>query len=558
MLGKLKYYGLWVPFAGGIIGYLIHRHFNGVDDDIFNAIIIGVCAGLPFQLFIWAINQLKVKNGKPMEKLGWLDAFDLYDRYTVDTGKWAAMHPQTDERLLFDRPEGYLLGKARNTNGKIKYVCASLDAPGAANILLIGGSGTGKTSGAGVMATAILSNNPDKTDHKKTYAVFIDPKGEIHRRTSYSGDGSFHIAPKDRSSWGYDPFFLLNDASSEQDVFKTAQVIAMSLIPHTKEENDPIWTNSSRLMYESFIMYGWQKLGYRNLAQVHDWILSKTVAELVSEVVENCSPSSTAYQNIIAYYGAEAATDMVSSVFGTLISRITIFSADKDLKFCIGYNPRKFNPKMAFNGNVYINIPAEELSQYACLTVLILNQLMLYIMSLVDIIDDPKRPRIQLICDETSAILEGAGRIDYLVQFLRLCRSKGAQCVIVAQSYSGLLCSLSEAETEDLASNTPYKIFLDASTPKTQRLIIDSVGKYKAKIASISGYGSTRKRTISYQDEDIITTGDLSRMGSGKEMILISSIGGFSMIQKSPWYTDKILSSIQKKIQKLQKEEIEI
>ena len=114
MAGKIKYYGLWAPIAGGVIAYLLHKKFGASDDGMITAVATGVLIGLIFQLYIWSMNQFKVKNGLSPEKLGWFTAFDLYDKYSVSTGKWEAMHPVVDERLLFtgDPPsDAYILGK---------------------------------------------------------------------------------------------------------------------------------------------------------------------------------------------------------------------------------------------------------------------------------------------------------------------------------------------------------------------------------------------------------------------------------------------------------------
>lgn len=260
---------------------------------------------------------MKVKNGKPLEKLGLLDAFDLYDRYALDSGKWAAMHPAVDERLLYDEPEGYVLGKYQD-----KYVCVSFDLPGATNVYINGGSGTQKTSAAGIIASALIANDPENESNVRQ--LILDPKGEIHDIASFPGDGTFHISPSDRTMYGYDPFFRLKEDSSEQEVFETAHVVAISIIPREKGETDPIWRNSSRAMLISFIIYGWTKKGFRNLAQVFNWSMSATPQELVAEVVENSSPSSTAFKLVIAYYGNKAPDDMVGSIYGTLVSRIEI------------------------------------------------------------------------------------------------------------------------------------------------------------------------------------------------------------------------------------------
>lgn len=279
------------------------------------------------------------------------------------------------------------------------------------------------------------------------------------------------------------------------------------------------------------------------LTEIIKAILGAPIKDTVDEIVATASPDSDEYRNIIDFYGM--ADETLMSVYSNLAQKINVFASDRALAYCLGSNPKKFSPKNLLDQNVMLCIPEHKLEQYGQIVFLILNQFFLWGMQLPEHAQDPDRKPIGVIIDETVALLQGVGaKLTMLPQALRVVRSKGIMIVTCVQSISGSQCVMSEQECSDLLSNMPYKLFLDATTPETQKMICDWCGTYKKKSESWSGAGKDRKKTISYSEEAIVKPEDLMTLAGSGEAILITSISGYNRIKKAPVYRDKYFKDL--------------
>ena len=88
-------------------------------------------------IYVWAGNKVTRRNGK--KKYGLMDVILNKATPYYDTGKAEAMYPDVPAELLYQEPTGIVLGR-----WKRKYACHNLYNDG--HVLVIGGSGTGKSS----------------------------------------------------------------------------------------------------------------------------------------------------------------------------------------------------------------------------------------------------------------------------------------------------------------------------------------------------------------------------------------------------------------------------
>ncbi|MDO4939987.1 MAG: hypothetical protein Q4E54_08540 [Lachnospiraceae bacterium] len=164
------------------------------------------------------INSVTYQNGK--RDFGPFDAFFLKtDRYAHLDRPRAAAYPAVPKELLYDKPTGIILGKDKG-----KYVCNDLTAGGSHNTFIIGETGCGKS----VLAISTLLSNLKS----KTFTVFaLDIKGELHEKGSKTDDTkSVIIDPSNKLSYGYDPFYMLRESFTEQELIDASNNISYSLI----------------------------------------------------------------------------------------------------------------------------------------------------------------------------------------------------------------------------------------------------------------------------------------------------------------------------------------
>lgn len=536
----LKYTGLWlIPPLWILNIFFIFKYKIYEKTDYLNTtILVGVLISLILMLVVYSKNHLHIINGASIDNIGWFDFLDNKpSRYDTTTGRKEAMKKLIDKDLLFEKPKGYCFGKDNISN---KYVCMPNDINDSPGILITGGAGSGKSS------TQIINYLLNNNIHQEVNALIIDVKGELADTTlSPSDDSTVIFAPTNRSSYGYDPFFELNDDSQEHEIYKTMDLISICLISRPNGDN-AIWADMARQMFRGLLIYGYKYKKKRNIVDIISLCRSKPIADLIHEIYEQVPSSSLCGQDIGAFEGM--AEETLYSVYMNMVNAISKITGDSDLAYALGTNPNKFNPSTLLDKSVDIQIPMHLIEAWGQVVFLILNQTELWIMSLPEF--DNQRKKIAIVWDELTSTLSAIHNIGYTPQLLRLGRSKGCRFIGVVQSLDALYGTFNDDDmVEDFLSNQFAIVFLDAKTKRTQDYIIDNFGTYRKKEESWSGEGENRKKTISYKDENIIERSDLTNLAQSGDVIVISNRGNFK-IRKVPWYKDNYYLQLYKQIHK--------
>ncbi len=441
-----------------------------------------------------------------------------------DIERPAATHPKVPQELLRDAPQkgDVVLGKHKGD-----YVCWNIESDG--NLFICGGSGSGKSSC--IIINTLLCN-------ADTPALVLDIKGELSAKAVRTGDDRVRIfAPSDPSAWGYDPLYTLDDNSSEQDEFLAMQSIAFSLIPMTASQKDAFWSNSARNLLIGLLLFFYEQ-GSRDLISMVDDILGSPVAQTVEAAMQTLSPHTIAYKYIVQCSGMPEET--LCGIFTEISNAATIFATDADLRRALG-GGRRVNPRMLEEGySIFLSIQEHKLASYYNLLQLIINQ------TLGELEQRPENSRPILIVIDELARIVSAGKITKLIESSKTLRSRKVRLIIVTQSVEALMVSYSEHEVTDLISNFPYKAILDASSPRTQKMVCDWAGKYKERRQSVSS-GKNRSTTTSYEDRDILYPSDLMTLVQTGELVLISPYG-YNRIQKCPYYSDPYFQPLAEEI----------
>ena len=117
------------------------------------------------------------------------------------------------------------------------------------NILVDGGSGTGKTQSVGI---------PEVASANCSY-IITDPKGELLRSTGQLlRDAGYDVKVFDlvhpEQSDGYNPFMYLR---SEKDVLNMIDNLIKNTTPKNASTNDPFWEKSEIGLMSALILYLW-------------------------------------------------------------------------------------------------------------------------------------------------------------------------------------------------------------------------------------------------------------------------------------------------------------
>ena len=512
---------------------------------------IGSCATLKYWSFLHSCsiqdanwNVLKASLG-----VGLICWVLMYDKiYHVDPEEWSRKnqfsHPPVDKQLLHKKPCGIVFGKDVHTG---RYVCQNTDRRGIAHELIIGGSGSGKSSSL-IIPTLLV--NQEKT------VVAIDIKGELSRKTvdlqKAGEDGRICILnPNDRCMYGYDPLYELNSIEnpSTQQIVSTWQQISVCLINKSSSEKDPYWNESARNLCTGLGIY-YYKEGCHEFIDVIDRILGAPITEQVTEVLEKAKPTSPEYRYIVQYGDLTDDKGKVTlgTIFSNLGNKLTLFANDLDLRYWLKTNPRRCTPYSVFSEHksIYITLREEKLEVYAGLLKLLIDQLLREAERQPDV-SGGNGESVLFVIDELPRILQ-SGKLNSLLSGTKTLRSKGVVLIMVTQSYSALQQAYSKSEVDDLINNCEFIACLSAKDPATARMISAWCGKYLERSISRQD-GKNRSSNTSFSEQSILTEADLLKLQESGEMILISP-HGWNRIQKVPYFKDKYFKKISDEIQK--------
>ena len=420
--------------------------------------------------------------------------------------------------LRSKKPEGILFGKQNAS-----YIRKPITEDG--HVLVIGGSGSGKSSSS-VIPT--LLSNP----HTAVFA--LDIKGELSFKTAKRTDSNTLIVnPSDRSCAGYDPLYMLTSESGEMQIYETMRLIAESLISIPGDTRDPFWKTAARNLLTGMLIYGYKE-GDKNFISLVDQILSKPVKDSVAEIMEKADPASTERKYIVQFEGL--ADETLGGIVTEMSNHLALFANDRNVRYALRDNPVKATPKMLNDGySIYLVIQEHQLSSYYDFLQLVLNQ------TFFELEQRPENAKpVLFIIDELPRILS-AGRIERLLDGAKTLRSRKVTLYLIIQSVEALTCAYSESQALDLISNCPYILVLDATSTKTQKMIIELAGKYTARKRNWNHAASKMSISTSFEEKNLIDAGDIMLLRKQQQAMLISPYG-FYFIDKNPYFKDPVLS----------------
>lgn len=434
--------------------------------------------------------------------------------------KCLAQQKTAPRELRSKNPEGILFGK-QNTS----YIRKRITEDG--HVLVIGGSGSGKSSSS-VIPT--LLSNP------QTAVFALDIKGELSFKTAKRTDSKTLIVnPSDRSCTGYDPLYMLTSESCEMQIYEAMRLIAESLISIPGDTKDPFWKTAARNLLTGLLIHGYKE-GNKNFIALVDQILSKPIKDSITEIMEKADPASTERKYIVQFEGL--ADETLGGIVTEMSNHLALFANDRNVRYALRDNPVKATPKMLNDGyRIYLVIQEHQLSSYYDFLQLVLNQTFFELEQR----SENAQP-VLFIIDELPRILS-AGRIERLLDGSKTLRSRKVTLYLIIQSIEALTSAYSESQAMDLISNCPYILILDATSTKTQKMIIDLAGKYISQKKNWNHAASKTSISTSFEEKNLIDAGDIMLLRKKKQAMLVSPYG-FYFIDKNPYFQDSTLSKL--------------
>ena len=341
------------------------------------------------------------------------------------------------------------------------------------NVLVVGGSGSGKSASYSI---------PNAYQLLGSY-VFTDPKGELYDQTAgYLKENGYEIKVlnlvKPQNSDGYNP---LAHVTSEIDV----DVIANTIVKGQKSDgasSDPFWEDSAEMLLKALIYYllATRPAEEQNLASCAELVRaanSNGGNNLLSELMSKLPYDHPARMN---YKSIEIAPEKTySSILSTLQSKLGKFDS-KEIAELTSTDTIKFEDIGNKKTAVYV-ISSDTHTAYDFLLTIFFSQMIQQLYNYADDNGGELKVRTFFILDEFANI----GKIPDFDKKISTSRSRKISFSVILQNLDQLEATY-EKSYETIIGNCDTHVFLGSNSYKTVEYFSKALGEKTIERDSVS------------------------------------------------------------------------
>ena len=366
-----------------------------------------------------------------------------------------------------------------------------VDKRGNVNVLVVGGSGSGKSASYSI---------PNAFQMLGSY-VFTDPKGELYDRTAgYLKQHGYEIKVlnlvKPQYSDGYNPLMHI---SSEIDV----DVIANTIVKGQKSDgggSDPFWDDSAEMLLKALIYYlmATRPEEEQNLASCAELVRaanSNGGSNLLTELISKLPYDHPARMN---YKSIEIAPEKTySSILSTLQSKLGKFDS-KEIAELTSTDTIKFEDIGSKKTAVYV-ISSDTHAAYDFLLTIFFSQMIQQLYNFAD--DNGGRLKVPtyFILDEFANI----GKIPDFDKKISTSRSRKISFSVILQNLDQLE-AIYDKSYETIIGNCDTHVFLGSNSYKTVEYFSKALGEKTIERESISVSRDKQHHRTGTSDSDQI------------------------------------------------------
>ena len=407
-----------------------------------------------------------------------------------------------------------------------------LDKKGNLNVLIVGGSGSGKSASFSI---------PNAHQLLGSY-IFTDPKGEIYDKTAgYFRENGYSVKilnlVNPESSDSYNP---LAHIRSELDV----DIIASTIVRGQKSEKaggaqDPYWDNMSELLLKALIYYLMAKRPPEecNLASCAELVRAANNNgdnNLLSDLINQLPYDHPARTN---YKSVELASDKTySSILSSLQSALGKFDS-KDIADVTSTNTIDFE-ELANTKTALFVISSDTHTAYDFLLTIFFSQLIQQLYDFADKAGGKLPVPMFFILDEFSNI----GQIPDFDKKISTSRSRGISFSVILQNLDQLK-AIYEKSYETIIGNCDTHVFLGSNSYTTVEYFSKELGEKTITHESKSSNRKNDRTRTGYSESEqimaraLMTPDELRRMEN--DNCIIFAKGLKPIMAKKFWYYKK-------------------
>ena len=475
-------------------------------------LLIGVIGGVALRLVVYfkAKNAKKFRQGVEYGSARWGNAKDI-EPYMDEVFENNVLLTQTERLMMSGRPKEPKY--ARNKN-----------------ILVIGGSGSGKTR---------FFVKPNLMQMHSSYVV-TDPKGTVLVECGRMlKKGKYKIKVLNTinfaKSMHYNPFAYIR---SEKDILKLVNTIIVNTKGEGQQSGEDFWVKAEKLYYTALIAYIWYEAPEeeQNFAMLIDLIDAseareddenfKNAVDLLFEELEADDPNHFAVRQYKKYKLAAGKT--AKSILISCGARLAPFDI-KELRELMEYDELELTEIGREKTALFVIISDTD-ATFNFVVSIMYSQLFNILCDLADDVYNGRLPvHVRCLLDEFANI----GQIPQFEKLIATIRSREISASIILQSKSQLK-AIYKDNADTIEGNCDTTLFLGGKEKTTLKELAEVLGKETIDLYNTSDTrGTSQSYGLNYQKigKELMSQDEIAVMDGGKCIMQLRGV--------RPFFSDK-------------------
>ena len=475
-------------------------------------LLIGVIGGVALRLVVYfkAKNAKKFRQGVEYGSARWGSAKDI-EPYMDEVFENNVLLTQTERLMMSGRPKEPKY--ARNKN-----------------ILVIGGSGSGKTR---------FFVKPNLMQMHSSYVV-TDPKGTVLVECGKMlKKGKYKIKVLNTinfaKSMHYNPFAYIR---SEKDILKLVNTIIVNTKGEGQQSGEDFWVKAEKLYYTALIAYIWYEAPEeeQNFAMLIDLIDAseareddenfKNAVDLLFEELEADDPNHFAVRQYKKYKLAAGKT--AKSILISCGARLAPFDI-KELRELMEYDELELTEIGREKTALFVIISDTD-ATFNFVVSIMYSQLFNILCDLADDVYNGRLPvHVRCLLDEFSNI----GQIPQFEKLIATIRSREISASVILQSKSQLK-AIYKDHADTIEGNCDTTLFLGGKEKTTLKELEEVLGKETIDLYNTSDTrGTSQSYGMNYQKtgKQLMSQDEIAVMDGGKCIMQLRGV--------RPFFSDK-------------------
>ncbi len=402
----------------------------------------------------------------------------------------------------------------------------SFEADRNKNIVIVGGSGSGKT---------FSEIKPSLMQLHSSY-VITDPKGTILPETGYLFvNNGFELRAFNTidfsKSLHYNPLAYIN---KEKDILKVVNVLMENTNGEGAQSGDKFWKDCERLLYTAFIAYLYYEAPPedQNIPMMIEMIEMCKVKEededyqspidIMFEDLELEKPNCLAVKQYKKFKAAAGKT--MKSILISCGARLAPFDID-ELREIMMFDELQLD-LLGDRKTAFFVIMSDTDSTYSFLIAMIMYQMFNLLCEKADNEYGGKLPvHVRCLFDEFANI----GKVPDFQRLISTIRSREVSCTIILQSFTQLT-SIYKDDAETIIDCCDTLVFLGGKSTKTTKQLSEMIGKTTIDSQN-SSVSKGQSDGFSMQNQilgrDLIDAAEIGRLKRSQCLVLITGLPPF-------------------------------